>query len=68
MDAGDPNKRGVFFGIPGNRALPSPSPTANLAGIWKGTGQGREPLLAGVFFMLLLCPEGGSDDEERIFC
>jgi hypothetical protein len=35
--------RGVFPGITGDRALPSPSPTANLAGIWKGNGKGYLP-------------------------
>jgi len=27
-----------------DRALPSPSPTANLVGIWKGNGQKFKPL------------------------
>ncbi len=39
MDTGDPNIWGVFLRISGKRALPSPSPTANLVGIWKGNGK-----------------------------
>jgi KUP system potassium uptake protein len=50
MDAGDPELWGVFPGIPGDRALPSPSPTANLAGIWKGNGQRFKPLPCQRFF------------------
>ncbi len=38
MDAGEPIVWGVFPGITGNRVLPNLSPTANLAGIWKGNG------------------------------
>jgi hypothetical protein len=33
MDTGDPIFRGEF---PRNRILPSPSPSANLVGIWEG--------------------------------
>jgi hypothetical protein len=39
MDAGDPDKGRIYGGFPWNRALPSPSPAANLAGIWKDKKQ-----------------------------
>jgi len=35
MDTGDPDYGAYFPAFPGNRALPSPSPAANLVGIWK---------------------------------
>src|SRR5512134_3666394 len=58
MDTGDP----ITGRIPRHedRALPSPSPTANLVGVWKGNGQRREPLHCQRFFCSLLrCPHGG---------
>jgi len=56
MDAGDPRKWGVFPGIPGDRALPGSSPTANLVGVWKGKRSNLEPLLLAVFYFLPFLP------------
>ena len=36
MDAGEPKFGAYFPGVAGNRALPGPSPTANLVGVWEG--------------------------------
>ena len=46
MDAGNP-----IFGAYSDkdRALPGPSPTANLAGVWKGKRLKFKPLFAGGF-------------------
>lgn len=59
MDAGEPIVWGVFPGITGDRVLPNPSPTANLAGTWKGNGQRIKPLNCRRFFLLLLVLGGG---------
>jgi len=41
---GGPTHGADFPAATGNKALPGPSPTANLAGIWKGNGQREMPL------------------------
>jgi len=47
---GGSNIWGVFPGeVRGNRALPGPSPTANLAGVWKGKRLKFKPPSAGGF-------------------
>jgi hypothetical protein len=51
--------RGVFPGTTGDRALPSPSPTANLAGIWKGNGKDTYRYIAAGFLFGLLALTGG---------
>ena len=55
-DAGDPRVWGVFPGNAGNRALPGPSPSANLAGIWKGKRLKHRPPLPAVFYFLPFLP------------
>jgi hypothetical protein len=51
--------RGVFSGKTGDRALPSPSPTANLAGVWKGNGKGYLPPRSRMFLLGLLALRTG---------
>jgi hypothetical protein len=55
MDAGDPEYGAYFPVFAGDRALPGPSPTANLVGIWKGKGREFRPLPSG--FFIFLCPQ-----------
>jgi len=50
MDAGDPENGAYFPAFAGNRALPGPSPSANLAGMWKGKGRKLKPLPSGFLF------------------
>jgi hypothetical protein len=60
MDAGDPIFGAYSPGIPGDRALPGPSPTANLVGVWKGKRLKIKPLSAGGFlFFVLPLSKGG---------
>jgi hypothetical protein len=61
MDAGDPNF-GAYFPDSGNRALPGPSPTANLVGIWKGKkAELRTALCRRFFIFSLSCPSQEED-------
>ena len=55
MDAGDPIYGAYFPGSTGNRALPGPSPTANLVGVWKGKRPKFKPPSAGGFLFLPFC-------------
>lgn len=62
MDAGDPMMGRISLPQAGNRALPGPSPTANLAGVWKGNGQRNMPLRCRRFFISPSLPA----KEERM--
>jgi hypothetical protein len=56
MDAGEPIVGAYFLG-PRDRGLPIPSPSANLAGVWKGNGQRLRPRVAvGFLFSLRFAP------------
>ncbi len=52
-------QRGVFPGISGNRVLPDPSPSANLAGVWKGKGSKTKTAAWRSFYFLLIALDGG---------
>jgi hypothetical protein len=60
MDTGDPRFGAYFPGSSGNRALPGPSPTANLVGVWKGKRLKLKPPSAGGFLFFVL-PFGKED-------
>ena len=49
MDAGDPEHGAYFPANAGDRELPFPSPSANLAGIWKGKGRNEDRRPGGFF-------------------
>jgi len=50
MDAGDPGYGAYFPGFTGDRALPGPSPSANLVGIFgRATGRKRDRCFPAVF-------------------
>lgn len=66
MDTGDPDYGAYFPAFPGNRALPSPSPAANLVGIWKAMDRDFNRCLVSGFLFLLLCPQRRSYAEQRI--
>jgi hypothetical protein len=56
MDAGEPIV-GAYSPETGDRGLPIPSPSANLAGVWKGNGQRLRPRTAvGFIFSLRFAP------------
>jgi hypothetical protein len=65
MDAGDPENGAYFPVFAGDRALPGPSPSANLAGIWKGKERKLKPLPGGFLFSSAL--KGGKCVSERYF-
>jgi len=57
MDAGDPGIGAYFPAVAGNRVLPDPSPSANLAGVWEDKRLKCKPPLARRFFIFsLACP------------
>lgn len=57
MDAGEPVFRAQSFLIMQDRILPNPSPSANLAGIWKGNGRKNSyRWIAGGFLFFLFSP------------
>lgn len=68
MDAGDPDY-GAQSPDTGDRALPGPSPSANLAGIWKGTEQKLRPPCSGRFliFSFVMPPLKEQRCQSRVF-